>query len=116
MLKCIKNCVCNYALRKVKEKLVNPALEGIGVVREISFKDGSLFLTLILEGLEDRPIDVRCSEIEIAPDGSQLTIHQFESNMPFAQNALTRYGTRPIDIPEGSARFAVATAKKALGL
>lgn len=116
MFECIKVRLCNYALKKVKEKLVNPALEGIGTVREISFRDGALFLTLILDGLEDRPIDVRCSEIEIAPDGSELIIHKFESNMPFVQTALNRYGVRQIPIPEGSARFAVVSAKKALGL
>ena len=116
MFKCVRNCVSNYALRKIKEKLVNPSLDGIGVVREISFREGSLFLTLVLEGLEDRPVDVRCSEIEIAPDGSQIMIHRFESNMPFAQNALNRFAVRPIDIPEGGARVAVLTAKKALGL
>ncbi len=116
MFKCVRERICNYALGKVKEKLMNPVLEGIGVVKEISWRDGSLFLTLVLEGLEDRPIDVRCSEIEIAPDGSALTIHKFESNMPFAQTALNRFGTRAIEIPEGNARFAVVTAKKTLGL
>lgn len=116
MFKSIKERLCNFALGKLKEKIMEPVLEGIGTVRELSYRDGQLFLSLVLEGLEDRPIDVRCSEIDISPDGSQLIVHKFESNMPFAQTALNRFATRPIAIPEGSARFALATAKKTLGL
>lgn len=116
MFQCLKESVANFALAKIRKKYVDPVLEGIGVVREISLRNGSLYLVLVLEGLEDRPIDVRCSDIEIAPDGSQIRIGKFESNMPFAQTALNRFGVRPIPIPEGNARVGVVAAKKALGL
>lgn len=105
-----------FALNRVKEKFVNPNLDGIGQVREISYRDKMLLLTLVLEGLEDRPVEIRCSSIEIAPDGSSVRIGGFESNMPFAQNALNRFATEPFAVPEGSARMAVCAAKKLLGL
>lgn len=104
------------ALKGVKDKLVNPNIEGIGVVKEISFRDRTLFLTVVLDGLEDRPIEISCSRLEIAPDGSSVTVHEFQSNMPFAQNALNRFAVRPFSVPEGGARMAVVAAKKGLGL
>ena len=33
-------------------------LEGLGVVREFSYKNGRLFLAITLEGLEDHPISI----------------------------------------------------------
>lgn len=116
MFAILKNKAVAIALNHAKEKLVNPFFEGIGVVREISFRDKMLYLTIALEGLEDRPIDIRCSELEIAPDGSSVTIHGYESNMPFAQNLLSRFAAKPLPIPEGGGRLAALAAKKALGL
>lgn len=116
MLAYLRNKMTTLALNGVKDKFMNPNLDGIGVVREISYRDKMLFLTIALDGLEDRPIDLRCSDIKIAPDGSTITIHGFESNIAFAQNALNRFATRPFKVPEGGARMAVMAVKKALGL
>lgn len=112
----LRNKTAQFALNIAKDKFVNPNLEGICTVNEISYRDKALALTLTLDGLEDHPIEVTCSEIEIAPDCSTITIHKYESNMPFAQNALRRFACKPIPIPEGGARTAVCTARKVLGL
>lgn len=111
-----KNWLLSKALNGLKEKFVNPNLEGIATVREIAYRDKMLFLTLILEGLEDKPIEVWGSGVEIAADGSSIKISKYESNMPFAKTALNRFATMPIPVPEGAARLATIAAKKALGL
>lgn len=117
MFNALKNMAVSAALEKVRTKVLNPKLSGIGVVDEMIYRDKRLFLKLRLEGLEDRPIDVRCSEINIAPDGSSLSIGKFESNMPFARVALESFAAnRVFEIPEGGARVAIMAAKKVLGL
>lgn len=116
MFECIKNMAVSVALNGLKEKLVNPNLEGIGKVTEISFKDKTIFVTVVLEGLEDTPIEACCRKIEIAPDGSSVTLADFDSKLPFAKNALNRFAAKTFDIPEGKTRSALAAAKKTFGL
>lgn len=116
MFKAIRNAAVSLALTGIREKIVNANIEGIGVVREISFKDGKVHLALVLNGLEDREIGITCASVAIAPDGSSVTLGDFDSNMPFAKNALDRFASRKIDVPPGAARTALLLAKKALGL
>lgn len=116
MIGWLRDKTAQFALNMVKDKFVNPNLDGICTVSDIRYHDKALSLTLALDGLEDRPIEVTCSDFEIAPDCSTITIHKFESNMPFARNALNRFASGPISIPEGGARTAVCAAKKVLGL
>lgn len=116
MFECIKNMAVSVALNGLKEKFVNPSLEGIAKVTEISFKDKAISATILLEGLEDRPIEACCRKIEIAPDGSSVTLSDFESRLPFVKNALNRFAARTFAIPEGNARGVLAAAKKTFGL
>lgn len=112
----LKNGIANIALNTLKEKLMSQYLDGIGIIKKISYENGKIFLTLILEGLEDKPIDITCSEIDIAADGSAITVRQFESNMPFVKNVLNRYAVKTFAIPSGKARLAAECVKKGLGL
>ncbi len=112
----IRDAAATLALRGVKEKLVNPQFWDIGIIRELFFKDGKLFLTVELKGLEDRPIEVCANDISIADDGSEVRIGAFESNMPFAHNALNRFATQVFRIPEGMGRLSLVAVKKTLGL
>lgn len=112
----LRTFAANKALGWIKEKFVNPNIEGIGTVKKILFENGKLLLTVELTGLEDRPIDITASDIRIAPDNSSIEVRMFESNMPFVQTALNRFATRAFDVPEGSARMGLATAKAVLGL
>ena len=111
-----KNKLINFGMGTFREWLMGEYLDGIGVIRELTWKDGVLHLEIILNGLEDRPIDVSARDIEIAPDASAITIRSFESNMPFAQTALSRYATRTFAVPEGKGRSAVKALAKALGI
>lgn len=112
----LKNNVVSMALNTAWEKLMGQYLDGIGTVKKISYEDGKIFLTVILAGLEDKPIDITCSEIEMAADGSAISVRKFESNMPFVQTALNRYAVKSFAIPPGKARLACECVKKALGL
>lgn len=116
MLGWLREKTAQFALNMVKDKFVNPNLDGICTVNEIRYHEKALALKLTLDGLEDRPIEIICSDFEIAPDCSTITIRKYESNMPFAQNALNRFASNPIPVPEGGARTAVSAARKVLGL
>lgn len=116
MFACMKNKALQMALNGIKEKFVNPNIEGIATVKEMCWKDKTLYLLLVLNGLEDHPIEVTASDIKIAPDCSSITIGSYDSNMPFAYNALNQFGKSPIAIPEGNARMGLKMAKSALGL
>lgn len=90
-------------------------LEGLGVIKEFSYKNRKLFATLVLEGLPDSPISVEAADLEIAPDGSTVSVKSLKSNMPFVHNALNRFVKGPFNVPV-SARPHVINAKCLLGL
>lgn len=90
-------------------------LEGLAVIREFSWKNKKLFITLVLEGLPDNPISVEASDLEIAPDCSSIIVKSFKSDMPFVHNALKRFAEGSFDVPEG-ARAQVKNVKCLLGL
>ena len=105
------------ALNQVRDKVVNPKLTGIGEVEAITYKDKQLCVKMRLEDLEEHPLEVACTDIELAPDGSNVKIGSFKANKKFMQAALDQYvAGKPIAIPEGGARLAVLGAKKVLGL
>ncbi|MDE5833531.1 MAG: hypothetical protein K2H64_11265 [Desulfovibrio sp.] len=111
-----KEKIIEIAINKIAEKMVRPNLEGIGVVKEIRYKDKILKLTIELAGLENQPITVYASDIVIADDGSSVTVNKFESNMPFMQVGLNRFlAGQSFDVPE-DARGSLSMAKKVLGL
>ncbi len=104
-------------LDKVRESVVNPRLEGIGKVEEMTFRDKKLYARLQLEDLEDHPLEITCEDISVAGDGSSVTVGKFTANKKFMRTALDRYlAGRPIPIPEGKARLAILAAKKLMGL
>lgn len=94
---------------------MNPNLEGIGSVRSINYRDGKLWITIILEGLEDHPLEIEAENIKISADGSAVEIGRYAANIAFAQNALNQFGKK-FSIPEGKSRTGLLMAKKILGL
>lgn len=105
------------ALNKFKDSAINPRLEGVATVEDISYKDKKLTLRCVLEGFPAVPIDIVCEDISFAPDGSSVIVGKFASNAAFAHNALARFvAGKPFPIPEGAARLGAMAAKKVLGL
>lgn len=113
----MKDMGMKIAMGQVKDNVINPKLEGIGTVEDLSWKDQVLFARVRLTDLEDHPLEVWCSDISIAPDGSNVKIGNFRANKKFMQAALDRYlAGKPLAVPAGAARTALVTARKFLGL
>lgn len=112
----MRDKLVSLALSRMKGRYMDANLEGIGTIKDIAYRQGQLVLTVVLEGLEDRPLTIGASEVEIAPDGSSIKVGKFDSNMAFANNALNRFAVREFPIPEGSARTALKMARTVLGL
>lgn len=116
MFEAIKDAAVTMALGKIRDKVLAPYLEGIGTVETINYKNKKLFLGLLLNGLP-QPIEVECSEICLAPDGSAVTVNTFSASIPFVQTALDRFAAgKSFEVPEGAARLAAKAAKTVLGL
>lgn len=98
-----------------KERKMDINLDGLGVIREFSWKNGRLLLTIALEGLPDHPISVEASDIEIAPDCSFVTVKSLKSDMPFVHNAMNRFINGKFEIPE-KARGYLKNVKCLLGV
>ncbi|MBQ9407181.1 MAG: hypothetical protein IJU37_10670 [Desulfovibrio sp.] len=90
-------------------------LGDIAKITKIGLESGKLYLSFVLNGLEDKEMQVQCHEVHIAEDGSSLTLGGFESNMPFLQNAFNRFAPKSIALPE-SAKNTVLMVKSLLGL
>lgn len=116
MLSKIKDKAVSLALAGIRDKLVNPAVSGLGQVHDVNWRDKKLYLTVTLDGMPDRPIEVVCSDIEISPAGDSIRVGQYDASAPFAKNALNRFACHSFPIPEGAARSAVKAARIGLGL
>lgn len=116
MLNWLRQGAADKALEMLRDRVINPQLAGLARVESMRVKDGKLFLTLLLAGMEDRPVEVVSSGLELAADCSSIKAGKYSSNMPFAENALNRYAARPFAVPEGRARFALCAARGLLGL
>lgn len=92
-----------------------PSLEGIARISELEWRNGELRVSLILDGLPERPLEISVRDIEISPDCSLLHVHYFSASMAFAQNALMRFAARPFAIPP-AARPALAALRPLLGI
>lgn len=113
----LKKRAIRMALENAMDKIINPRLAGIAKVRSLSWKDGRLQAVCALEGLDNVEIDIVCNSVSIAPDGGSVTLGDFTSNMPFAENALNQFAARSWEIPDtGMARGILAAIKKTLDI
>ncbi|MBD5552843.1 MAG: hypothetical protein HDQ44_00745 [Desulfovibrio sp.] len=116
MFESLKNKAVDMALSGIRAKYINPALAGLGQVHEMSWRDGKLHLVLTLEGLPDSPISVTATDIWISQENDAISVGAFDASLPFARNALNRFGRGPFPIPEGAPRSAIRAARGCLGL
>lgn len=104
-------------LNGLKSLVINPALKGIGTVRHMDIRDGQLYITLSLEGLDGVTVEIVCQKLIIGPDGSTVTVDGFLSNLPFVQNALNTFAAGTHAIPPNSmVRRALAGARRLIGI
>lgn len=97
--------------------MLNPKIGDIAKVKSMEWRDGKLYLTFTFNGLEEREIRVACNNISIAEDGSSISVSDFESDMPFVENALNSFAAGTHSLPnDGMARMGICIARKLLGL
>ena len=90
----------NIILKEIKDSILNPKLEGIAKISEITKDGNSFYIKGTLQGFEDRPMTITCSEVEIAKDASYVKIGRVSSNYEFFQNIMDRIGELKMPIPE----------------
>lgn len=113
----LKNKLADKALNFVREKMINPKVVDIANVKSIELKDGKLNLVMTLNGLEDVDIFVTCNKVSISPEGDSVTVSDFTSNMPFAENALNAFASKEYKIDVGPmAKMGLLAARKMLNL
>ena len=113
----LKNMLVDKTLNYLREKVINPKIADIAKVKAIEFKDGKLNLLLTLNGLDDVDINVTCNKVSISPDGDKISVSDFSSNMPFAENALNSFAAGEYKIDEGSmVKMGLLAARKMLNL
>lgn len=113
----LKDMIVDKTLNTVRDKVINPKITDIAKVKAIELKDGKLNLTLTLNGLDDTDISVTCNKLSIAPEGDSVTVSDFTSNMPFAENALNSFATGTYKIDEGPMiKMGLLAARKMLNL
>lgn len=90
---------------------VENALKRYGKVKGVALENGELRLTLAPNGL-DRDVEIRCSDIDIADDGSSVRIGTFRSDLACAEQALNDFATSPFSITHRGARAALVLLRK----
>lgn len=106
-----KEKAATLALNTVGRSIVNTNLSGIVEFREIRVEDGRPVLHFTLEGLPDREIKAVVHSITIAEDGTSVTLANYESDMPFVQNALNRFASLTVPVKDASVARALSMAR-----
>lgn len=100
-----------FTVETLLQAPVENALARYGKVRGIALENGELRLSLALNGLE-REVEIRCSDIDIAEDGSTVRIGTFHSDLACAEQALNDFATSPFPVRSGTARAALVLLRK----
>lgn len=100
-----------FTVETLLQAPVENAIKRYGKVNGIALENGELRLTLALNGL-DREVEIRCSDIDIAEDGSSVRIGTFRSDLPCAEQALNDFATSPFTISHSGARAALVLFRK----
>lgn len=113
----LKNMLVDKTLNIVRDKVINPKIADIAKVKTLELKNGKLNVVLTLNGLDDIEIAVTCNKLSISPEGDSVTVSDFSSNMPFAENALNSFAAGTYKIEEGSmVKMGLLAARKMLNL
>lgn len=94
--------------------MINQHIAKYGKLTSLFLKDGQVRASLLLNGLEDREITISCTSVDIAEDGSAVSLGGFSANLPWVEQALNDFCTRTFKVPAGGARLALAIARKTL--
>ena len=112
----LKNATVTKALESIKSTYLDPKLLGIAVINKIAYESGTVTLNISLKGLEEKPFDIRMSEIKISEGGESVRLGHVECNIEFANTLLQKLVDVGFPVPDGAARVAMSAAKGLLGL
>ena len=104
----------NALLNSVGKELAQQYLDGIIELREILIVDRKPTMVFTLTGMPDRELSAVVGTVDISEDGSSVRLSNFSSNVPFLENALNRFVTRPIPIEDAKVAFALRKARSFL--
>ena len=98
----LKDGAIQAGLDKFRDNIINPLVKDYGVVKSMVWKDSRLVCVVNLLGLEEIDLEVSCGHIHIWDDASKVQFRDFKANKEFLQNALNKYATREIDVPDNA--------------
>lgn len=109
--KSLKERSAAFTVETLLQAPVQKALARYGKVKALALENGELRLTLALNGL-DRDVEIRCSDIDIADDGSSVRIGAFRSDLVCAEQALNDFATSPFTIDHSGMRATLVLLRK----
>ncbi len=95
----LKNLAFEKTLGVICDQIINPRIKKFGTVEKLIYKNNTLYCSVLLQGLEDIPLEIVCHSIEINSDCSAVRLSNFTANKPFLQNALNTFATQEIPVP-----------------
>lgn len=110
----LKEIFANTLADSAAKNLINQHIAKYGRLRSLFFKDGQIRASLLLNGLDDREITISCASVEIAEDGSHISLGGFSSNLPCIEQALNDFCTRTFPVDSRGAQVALVGIRKLL--
>lgn len=96
------------------KNLINQHIAKYGKLKSLYIKEGEINASLILNGLDDKEIHISCASVDIAEDGSQISLRDFSSNVPCIEQALNDFCSRSFRVKSTRAQYALIAARKIL--
>lgn len=108
------NGLANLMADSAAKNLINRHIARYGKITSLVFKNGEIQAALVLNGLDDREITISCASVDIAEDGSQVSLGDFRANVPCVEQALNDFCTRTFKVDSERAQLALVAARKLL--
>ncbi|WP_165075150.1 MULTISPECIES: hypothetical protein [unclassified Desulfovibrio] len=96
------------------KNLINQHIARYGKLKSLFVQDGEIRASLILNGLADHEITISCASVDIAEDGSKVSLGGFSSNVSCIEQALNDFCTRTFEVKSARAQFALMALRKLL--
>lgn len=79
---------------------INTKIKGIATVQSLTLDGKHIKIKLVLDELENLPLEAVCRSIKINDAGTQISLDDFTANKKFLETALNRFAARTFDIPD----------------
>lgn len=106
--------IANLMADSAAKNLINQHIARYGRLTSLFFTNGEIKASLVLNGLDDREITVSCASVDIAEDGSQVSLGDFRASLPCIEQALNDFCSRTFKVGSRRAQLALVAARKLL--